>query len=287
MKKLMTNDINNIKRLHSIYSENMPTFIEDFINTKEMQRLASVGQNCGRDYISSKLQTFQYNYSRLTHSIGVGLIVWNFTKTPKQAIAGLLHDIATPTFSHVIDYYNNDSNTQTSTEENTENIIRKSKEINEKLIKYNVDVNDVLDYSVYPIADNNMPQLSADRLEYNLYMGTARGIVTFEEAEQIYDDLIIVKNEKNIDEMCFQNLKLAKKMTRVALENGTYMSGGISSITNQLLSDILKMAVMEKILQPKMFMEKTEEDIVNILENTENTEINREKKIYRSFSKSR
>ena len=34
------------------------------------------------------------------------------------------------------------------------------------LKKDNIDVNEVCDYKLYPIADNNTPQLSADRLEY-------------------------------------------------------------------------------------------------------------------------
>ena len=64
MKELTKNDLENIKKLHSIYLQNMPDFINEIIQTKEMKRLKYVGQNCGRDYISNKLQTFEYNYSR-------------------------------------------------------------------------------------------------------------------------------------------------------------------------------------------------------------------------------
>ena len=236
MKKLTEKDLENIKKLHSIYSQDMPDFINKIIQTKEMKRLKYVGQNCGRDYISSKLQTFKYNYSRFEHSVGVGLIVWNFTNDKKQSIAGLLHDIATPTFSHVIDYYNDDAETQTSTEKSTEKIIRESKEINDILKKYNIKVEEVSNYALYPIADNDMPQLSSDRLEYNLYTGTARGIVSIEEVNRIYKDISITKNEYGLDEMCFQNIETAKLMTKIALDNGKFMNGAISTITNKFLS---------------------------------------------------
>lgn len=282
MKELKKSDKEKIRRLHSIYSSEMPVFMKEMINTREMQRLKDIGQNCGRDYISKELNNFDYNYSRLEHSIGVGLIVWNFSQDYKSTIAALLHDISTPTFSHVIDYYNNDAETQTSTELDTEKIIRESSEINNILRKYGIKTEEVIDYSKYSIADNNAPKLSADRLEYNLYMGTARKLITMEEANRIYKDIIIEKNEDGIDEMSFQHIELARKMTRVALNNGEYMSGEVSIVTNELLSMILKEAVMDNILQPQMFKEKTEEDIVNILNNTENKKI---KELWNKFKK--
>ena len=285
MKELTEKDLENIKKLHSIYSQSMPDFMNEIIQTKEMKRLKYVGQNCGRDYISNKLQTFEYNYSRFEHSVGVGLIVWNFTNDIKQSIAGLLHDIATPTFSHVIDYYNNDAETQTSTENATEEIIRESKEINDILKKYNIKVEEVSDYAMYPIADNDMPQLSSDRLEYNLYTGTARGILTWKEVDKIYKDISIAKNEYGSDEMCFQDIELAKKMTKAVLDNGKFMSGGISTITNNFLSDILRMAVDDGILEPKMFMKQKEEDIVRILDETGNAKIKEQWEKFKNFDK--
>lgn len=285
MKELTEKDLENIKKLHSIYSQSMPDFMNEIIQTKEMKRLKYVGQNCGRDYISNKLQTFEYNYSRFEHSVGVGLIVWNFTNDIKQSIAGLLHDIATPTFSHVIDYYNNDAETQTSTESATEEIIRESKEINDILKKYNIKVEEVSDYAIYPIADNDMPQLSSDRLEYNLYTGTARGILTWKEADKIYKDISVTKNEYGLDEMCFQDIELAKKMTKAVLDNGKFMSGGVSTITNNFLSDILRMAVYEGILEPKMFMKQKEEDIVRILDETGNAKIKEQWEKFKNFDK--
>lgn len=285
MKRLNETDINRINELHSIYAKEIPLFIKEITEIKEMQRLKNVGQNCGRDYISNEIQTFEYNYSRLDHSIGVSLIIWNFTKSMKQSIAGLLHDIATPTFSHVIDYYNNDDEKQVSTECLTPNIIKNSKELEIILSKYGLNVEDVIDYSVYPIADNNMPQLSADRLEYNLYMATSRKLIDMNEARNIYQNIQIVKNENNEDEMCFTDIKLAKKFSEIALSNGIYMSGDVSTITNKLLSDILKLSVKEKVLKPQMFMDNTEEDVVYILENSKNLKVKKMWDKFKNFNK--
>lgn len=283
MKKLSEKDINRINELHNIYAKDVPQFVKEIIEIKEMQRLKSVGQNCGRDYISEDIQSFEYNYSRLHHSIGVALIIWNFTTNREQTIAGLLHDIATPTFSHVIDYYNNDEEKQESTEVKTADIIRQSIGLKNILEKYKINVENVIDYSIYPIADNNMPQLSADRLEYNLYMATSRKLIDMHEAKEIYDNIQIKKNEKNEIEMCFSDIDIAKKFFEIALSNGEYMSGDVSTVTNKFFSDILKFAVNKKILKPRMFMDSTEEDIVNILDNNPNPHLNQMWNKFKNF----
>ena len=69
----------------------------------------------------------RFFYSNLEHSIGVALIVWNFTKDKKQTLAGLFHDISTPVFKHCIDFLNGDYETQESTEELTTYMIKNSK----------------------------------------------------------------------------------------------------------------------------------------------------------------
>lgn len=283
MKELTEKDINRITDLHNIYSNDIPQFVKEIVEIKEMQRLKDVGQNCGRDYISKEIQSFDYNYSRLSHSIGVALIIWNFTKNIEQTIAGLLHDIATPTFSHVIDYYNGDEEKQESTEVSTEKIIRESKELKNILEKNKINIEKVIDYSIYPIADNDMPQLSADRLEYNLYMATSRKLINFDEAKEIYNDIKIKENEKKEDEMCFNDVEIAKKFFEIALSNGEYMSGDVSNVTNKLLSDVLRFAVNEGVLKPQMFINNTEEDIVDILDNCKNIYLSRMWNKFKNF----
>lgn len=53
--------------------------------------------DCGCDY--TNLFPRHEWYSNLDHSVGVALIIWNFTHDKKQTLAGLFHDIATPVFT--------------------------------------------------------------------------------------------------------------------------------------------------------------------------------------------
>lgn len=284
MKKLTSNDLKQISNLHNIYSKEVPDFIIEALNSKEMQRIKEIGQNCGRDYLSNTFQNFSYNYSRCEHSIGVALIVWRFTKNVKMTLAGLFHDIAAPTFSHVIDFLNGDSETQESTEELTYEIINDSKKIQEILKKYNLKTEDVSDYSMYPIADNKSPKLSADRLEYTCYMSTAMGLISFDELNELINDIYIVTID-NTQEMCFKNIKYAKKFAKLAIVCGRFMSSPISTVSNQFLADILKIAVDTKILTKNDFNTLTEDEIVTKIENCNNEKVKFLFKYFRTFDK--
>ena len=92
-----------------------------------MQRIKKVGINCGTQF--TDIYNHKLAANNLEHSICVALIIWNFTKDKKQTLAGLFHDIATPTFKHSIDYMNGDYKNQESTEELTTQILENSKDI--------------------------------------------------------------------------------------------------------------------------------------------------------------
>lgn len=193
-----------IKKYFNILSEDYPSWIDDYINTDEMQRIGKISLNCGTDY--SKFFNNKYWYSNLDHSIGVALIIWHFTHDQKQTLAGLFHDIATPVFKHCIDFMNHDSEKQESTEERTLDIIKNSKQIINLLKRDNISLENISDYKLYPIADNNLPKLSADRLEYNFSCGLSfTSIWTLDEIKETYNNLIIVKNEDGIDEIAFKD----------------------------------------------------------------------------------
>ena len=127
MKEYFINLNETVKKYFKVLSDEIPDFLYDYINTPAMQRIGKIGCGCGTDY--TKIFQNKFFYSNLDHSIGVALIVWNFTKDKKQTLAGLFHDISTPVFKHCIDFMNGDHETQESTEELTTYMIKNSKEI--------------------------------------------------------------------------------------------------------------------------------------------------------------
>lgn len=185
-----------IKEYYKILSpEGIPEFLNEYIETPRMQKQAQISTTCGTIY--SKMSKNVFWYSSLAHSIGVALIVWNFTKDKKQTLAGLFHDIATPAFKHAVDFMNGDYETQESTEELTTYMIKESKEIMELLKRDGITVEEVEDYHKYPIADNDTPQLSSDRLEYTLAnnLGAVFADWDLEEIREIYQN-IEIRNQR-------------------------------------------------------------------------------------------
>lgn len=234
--------------LLDIYSEDFPIFIEELINTTEFKRLNNVGMNCGCEYTSFPIFANGKEYTRYKHSIGVALIVWHFTKDIKQSIAGLLHDISSPVFAHVVDFLNGDHENQESTEEKTEEIIENSVEIQKILKKYNLTTKDVYDYHMYPIADNDSPLLSADRLEYTLGNTFYYGFKSIDELKSMYDDLVVIKNEFREDEISFKTLEKAIEFTSVSMLNSKVYSADYDRFSMQYLADLLKLAVDKNVL---------------------------------------
>lgn len=204
MNKYLENLNDEIKAYFNILEPEFPTFLNDYINTHEMQRIDKIGISCGTDY--SKLFNIKYWYSNLDHSIGVALIIWHFTHDKKQTLAGLFHDIATPTFKHCIDFMNGDSETQESTEERTTTIIQNSKEIMDLLKRNHIKLEEVNDYKLYPIADNDTPRLSADRFEYTFSSGLVfYRIWELDLIKKCYDNIIVANNEDGLPELCFKD----------------------------------------------------------------------------------
>ena len=115
------------KQYYKILSKEFPEFLKEYIETPAMLRLDGISMFPGCDH--TKILKIKNFNSRLKHSIGVALIIWNFTKDKKQTLAGLFHDIATPVFKHCIDFMNKDYEKQESTEELTTKFIKDSEEI--------------------------------------------------------------------------------------------------------------------------------------------------------------
>ena len=177
-----------IKRYSDILSPEKPDFLEEYINIPEMQKQAGISVSCGTYYSKLFPEIALWN-SNLDHSVAVALIIWNFTKDKKQTLSGLFHDIATPAFKHCIDFMNGDYEKQESTEELTTEIIRNSTEIMNLLERDGIKIEEINDYHKYPIADNDTPMLSSDRLEYTLSngLGVRKKLWDLDEIKEIYE----------------------------------------------------------------------------------------------------
>ncbi|MBQ3374081.1 MAG: hypothetical protein IJI45_01580 [Anaerolineaceae bacterium] len=227
---------------YHIYHPEIPPFLAKFVQAPEVKRLQNIGMNCGCEYTAFPLFRGLQPYSRYDHSIGVALIVWHFTQIPSQAISGLLHDSASPVFAHVVDFMNGDYLQQESTEAGTEQIIASSPELQELLQKNGLTTYDVCDHHRYPIADNDSPMLSADRLEYTLGNLINYGICTIDTVKKFYDDLTVGTNEGNQPEIMFRTMETAEAFAMAALRCSQIYVSDEDRYAMQILSEILRYA---------------------------------------------
>ena len=266
MGKYLNSLNTEIKEYFKILSNDYPEWLEEYIATKEMQRLGKISMNCGCNY--SKCFNIRYWYSNLEHSVGVALIIWNFTHDKKQTLAGLFHDISTPVFKHCIDYMNGDSEKQESTEERTIDIIKNSKEIMTLLKKDNISLEEVSDYKIYPIADNDTPKLSADRFEYTFSNGlTFFRVFELNQINKIYNNITITKNEQNIDELAFKDKNICEEYIKIISKLWPEWISDKDKLILQFLADMCKsLNKINKLSIDDLYI-LTEEEIIDIFKN--------------------
>ncbi len=252
------------EKLYSIYHKEIPSFLLPFLKSPEMERIDHIGMHCGMEYTSFPFYRDFTKYSRYEHSLGVALIVYHFTNSMKMSLSGLFHDIATPSFAHVIDFLNGDHEKQESTEEKTLSILSNSNVILSALQKQNIPLKEVYDYHIYPIADNDSPKLSSDRLEYTLHNFYNYNLATLDEIKEMYDDLCISHNEEGEDEISFQKEELARKFSFLTIRNGQIYVTKEDRFAMEYLAQLIKRAIQRHILKEDDLY-TTEENVIRLL----------------------
>ena len=235
-------------RLWELYHEDIPEFLREMGNAAVMRRLENVGMNCGCEYTSFPTYLGLGSHSRYDHSVGVGLIVWHFTHSSVQASAGLFHDIATPVFAHVVDFLRGDHLNQEATEEGTLSAVQGSPELQDVLARTGINAEETGDYHRYPIADNDAPRLSADRLEYTLSNMVNFGFASRADTARFYRNLIVSRNEDSVPELAFRDAETAIEFSRIALKLSRLYESQEDRYAMEMLAELLRNALKLRVI---------------------------------------
>lgn len=264
-----------------VFEKEMPAFLEHYCEAEEMQRLKKIDMNCGMNYTSVPLFQGAEPYTRYEHSVRVACIVYHFTQDFMQSLAGLFHDISTPAFSHVIDFMHGDAMKQESTEGETKSILAYSKTIMHQLKADGISLNQVNDYHCYPVADNESPKLSADRLEYTISAAIDYRFASINDMQSLYDDIVVGINEKKDTELIFLHAKQASAFTKIALRNGRVFSSIEDRYCMECLARLVKLAIDMRVLTASDLY--TNEEIVTT--KLENSKLGAAWQAYRSIQR--
>ena len=253
---------------------NMPEFLVKYLNVPSLVRLKKVGYFCGMDYASKDIYNFREYISRFDHSLTVCLFTYKLTKNKKMALAGLFHDIATPCFSHVIDYMNQDYENQESTEEKTEEILLRDEYLRKCLKEDKIDIGDIINFKKYPIVDNDRPKLCADRLDGVILTGIGwTKNITLDDIKQIVDNLKIFKNEFGEDEIGFTSLYVAKKVVEISKSIDIYCHSKEDNYMMELLANITRLAISKEYILYDQLYFYNEEELFKIFKSVNDSEL--------------
>ncbi len=252
----------------------LPDFLGKYLKAPSLLRLKDIGYFCGMDYASKDIYNFKEYISRYDHSITVSLIVYKLTKNKKETLAGLFHDIATPCFSHVIDYMNQDYEKQESTEEYTEHILKNDNYLIQCLKEDNIDINDITNFKKYSIVDNDRPKVCADRIDGVILTGISwtKNIDT-KDIKKIVQDMCVFKNEYNEDEIGFKTKSIVKKVMEVSKSIDIYCHSYEDNYMMQLLAKITKLALDKKYIIYEELYLYTEKILFELLKRQEDKEL--------------
>ncbi len=252
----------------------IPDFLIKYLGTPSLLRLKRVGYFCGMDYASKDIYDFSEYISRYDHSLTVALIVYKLTGNKKATIAGLFHDIATPCFSHVIDYMNNDFENQESTEEYTEHILRSDKYLLKYLKEDNIDIEDIANFKKYTVVDNDRPKVCADRIDGVILTGIGwTKNISYEDIKNIVDDMCIFKNEFSEYEIGFRTLSVAQKVLDVSESIDRYCHSNEDNYMMQLLARITKLAIEKKYISYEKLYMYDEKKLFRLLNSIKDNEL--------------
>ncbi len=197
----------HLETLYGAFTIEEPVIIE-LINSSAMQRLKEIHQYGVVHYVK-KPQT----YNRYEHSLGVFALLRRYGAPLEEQIAGLLHDVSHTVFSHVGDLvFDHKSDKQSYQDDIHEWFLDRT------------GTTDILREHGYPAVcsqnnkkqyralEQDLPDLCADRIEYNLMGGLEEDVINEEDVNVILDDLYCQDSQ-----WFFKHIEPAKKLAYISL----------------------------------------------------------------------
>ncbi len=209
------------------------------LKTDAMQRLKRVEQSGICSFVRDT-----YSFTRYDHSIGVFLLCRMFGATLQEQVAALLHDVSHTVFSHTGDFVF-DHNGEGAYQDMIHEWYIKQTDLYAVLEQYEmayVITDEFKDQC--KILERDLPDICADRLEYNLHVGICEGLISQDDA------LFILLHLKYIDgRWYFDDQSAASRFGLLTIDLTRNLWGSLwNGFVNIYAGDMLKYALDKEIL---------------------------------------
>ncbi|MBX7067082.1 MAG: HD domain-containing protein [Parachlamydiales bacterium] len=160
----------------------------ELIDSPAFQRLKEIHQ-----YGVSYYTTHKEEYSRYDHSIGVFAVLRLKGASLNEQIAGLLHDVSHTAFSHVGDWIFGKEHKENDYQTSIHAHFLEESGLAAILNRYEISVDQILpEEELFPALECPLPNLCADRIDYNIQGAYYQGFITYEEGLAILNDLAFI-----------------------------------------------------------------------------------------------
>ncbi len=235
--------------------------IQALLEAPLMQRLQHIDQ-------SGPVRYFGYApaYSRYEHSVGVWALLKRFNCPFPEQVAGLLHDASHTVFSHVADHLFAQPQSEYSYQDTIHLWFLDKMQVVPLISPYNLTLKQMDAENVsYRGLEQHLPDMCADRIEYNLHTGLLFKRITKEELIKILDDLRFENGQ-----WFFVSISSARKFADLSLYFTEYHWGAAWNLVfYHYFKEILQRAMELNLITRDHIHFSTDQKVVNILLNAE------------------
>ncbi|WP_420154484.1 HD domain-containing protein [Siphonobacter sp.] len=226
---------------------------ETLIQSSFFQRLQFIHQG-GAIFLVNP----QIRHTRFEHSVGVMLLIRQLGGSEKEQVAGLLHDLSHTAFSHVIDYVLNHQ--EEDFHEKWFAYFLQQPEISSILEAYGYTSDEFLTGS-FPILEQPLPHLCADRLDYTLRDLYWAGLLTLKEIHAFLENVMVYKNR-----MVVTSLAAARWIKeKYTVLNQEYFQKKEHLYANQKLAELLRELLEHNFLLEDDFFQN-DTHVINLID---------------------
>jgi HD superfamily phosphohydrolase len=183
----------------ALYAERVETFygpievdepiLLELIESPAMQRLKQIHQ-----YGVAYYTTHKEEYNRFDHSVGVFAVLRKNGACIEEQVSGLLHDVSHTVFSHVGDWLFGKEHQEDDYQGMIFKQYLRESGLEEILTKHGFEIDEVLPKgATFVMLEQPLPNLCADRIDYNIQGAYFQGFLTAEESRELFDDFQFVE----------------------------------------------------------------------------------------------
>ncbi len=210
----------------------------ELIHSPELERLKGVEQ---AGYFKPYFPGTAHN--RFEHSVGVMILLQKYGANLKEQIAGLIHDVSHSVFSHCIDYaLKEGSEKEHDYQDNIFKDFVRHSSIPPILKKHGYDSEYILREENFPLKENDLPALCADRIDYALRETLTYGVGDRKLTDFFLDNLTAENNRWFFKDYASAQ-KFADNFFRL---NKDYFSNWETGVMFKTVGEYLKYALENK-----------------------------------------